>query len=241
MEPLPYKALSVIVPALNEEGSIQHACEAILRAAQKHLPDYEILVFDDGSVDQTSEFVKKLQLDHPRISLFQNPVSRGIGYNYWAGLTKARHPYTMLVPGDNEITQESLEAIFSEIGSAEMLVVYPLNPEIRPLTRYILSKIFTTFFNFLFRTNLRYYNGPNVIQTSLARPFAFSTDGFAYMASMLVQLIKGGYTYKEVGYRLRSRKTGKSKALSLKNLISVVIDIVTLFWKVNVKSAGPPR
>ena len=226
------KTLSLIVPALNEEGNIRQTCESIIRPAEKHLSDYEILVFDDGSTDQTSEVVKELLSRNPHLRLFRNPTPRGLGYNYWAGITQAHFPFSMLVPGDNEITEESLERIFSECGEVDLIVTYPLNSHIRPWGRQLLSKFFIAIFNFLFRLNLRYYNGPNIARTALARPFAFSTSGFTYMASMLVPLIKGGASYKEVGFTLRGRKAGRSKALSPKNFFTVSRDTVLLFWKV---------
>lgn len=228
----PKKTLSLIVPALNEEGNVREVCEAIVHAAEKWLSDYEILVFDDGSTDRTSEVITDLLSRNPHIRLFRNPTPRGLGYNYWAGIMQARFPFSMLVPGDNEIIEESLERIFSECGSTDLVVTYPTNPHIRPRGRQVLSNLFIAIFNFLFHLNLRYYNGPNVVRTALARPFAFSTSGFTYMASMLVPLIKNGASYEEVGFTLRGRKAGQSKALSPKNFFTVSRDTLLLFWKV---------
>lgn len=232
----PPKTLSLIVPALNEEGNIREACEAIARASRRHLSDYEILVFDDGSSDQTAEVARQLISENPRIQLFQNGFPRGIGFNYWAGILKACFPYTMLVPGDNEITEESLQEIFSQVGAADVLIAYSKNPEIRSPLRRLLSRFFTTTLNFFFGLQIKYYNGPNVVKTELAKQYGFSTNGFAYMATLLVRLLKMGHSYQQVGFTLRGRRSGKSKALSFKNFFEVLKDVATLFWKVRVRT-----
>jgi len=235
------KTLSLIVPALNEEGNIRDACQAMNRAAEKHLSDYEILVFDDGSDDKTPQVVKQLEMENPRIQLFQNSKTRGIGFNYWAGILRARLPFSMLVPGDNEITEESLEEIFSQVGSADILLTYAANPKSRTLLRRLLSSLFTGTLNLLFGLRVKYYNGPNVIRTNLVRRFGFSTNGFSYMATLLVPLLKPGYSYKEIGFILRGRKTGKSKALRLRNFVNTLRDIAALFWKTYFSRPSLPK
>lgn len=228
------KALSIIVPALNEEGNILKTCEGITPLAERYLSDYEILVFDDGSSDRTAEVVKVLRRKNNHVLLFQNPVTRGLGYNYRMGVLKAKCPYAVMVPGDNEIVGNSLEELFKRVGSVDLLISYPSNSHIRPLSRRWLSKGFMTLMNLLFGLKIRYYNGPSVIPTEIARQFVPRTDGFAYMAVTLVRSIKAGYSYQEVPCTLQERQHGKSKAFRLKNVVSVVRDIALLFWRVYV-------
>ena len=228
------QSLSIIVPAFNEEGNIRSTCVEVAKLAEKHLNDYEILVFDDASHDRTGEIVKALERENPRIVLFQNSVNKGLGYNYREGVLKARCHYTMLVPGDNEVTVESLEKIFKRIGAADILICYILNPEVRPIWRQRVSKLFTNSLNVLFRLKILYYNGPSVIRTDLAKQFVPPTSGFAYMAVMLVRLLKAGASYQEEGFSLRGREYGKTKAFRLKNIISVIKNILILYWKIMV-------
>ena len=229
------KSLSVIIPAYNEEGNIHSACEDIARVAEKHLSDYEILVFDDASQDQTSEVVQQFQKENSHVLLFRNPVNKGLGYNYRAGILNARCRYAIMVPGDNEVVADSLEGIFKQVGMTDIIITYATNPEVRPLWRQRVSGIFTGVLNFLFGLNVRYYNGPSVIRTDLAREFVSFTNSFAYMAVILVQLLKSGASFKQMGFVLRARQYGETKAFRLKNVMSVMWDIVSLFWKVTIR------
>ncbi len=228
------KSLTIIIPAYNEEKNIRPTCEGMIRLAERHLKDYEILVFDDTSQDRTSDVVRELQKTNPHLILIRNPVNMGLGYNYRAGVLKARCQYVMMVPGDNEMVAEALDDLFREIGTADMFICYSANPEVRPGWRQFISKLFTGTLNMLFGLKIRYYNGPSVIRTDLAKEFLPSTNSFAYMAVMLVQLLKAGYAYKHMTFALQPRQFGMTKAFQFKNVVNVIRDILILFWKVRI-------
>ena len=77
--------------------------------------------------------------------------------------------------------------------------------------------------------------GNCAIRTDLARKYVPQTSGFAYMAVMLVQLIKDGCSYREFGFLLQERKTGRSKAFRPRNILSVLSDLCVLFFKLKLK------
>lgn len=230
---MPSKTLTVIVPALNEEGNIRAVCEGIAKLAERCLSDYEILVFDDSSRDQTASVVEEIQKKNPRLFLFRNTHTHGLGYNYQAGVLKARYSYVLMVPGDNEIVAESLEPMFRQAGLEDMLLGYLSNPEVRPRMRRFLSQLFVRLLNLLFGNKISYYNGPSAIRTEVVRQFMPLTNSFTYMSALVVQSLKAGYSYQEVPLLLQKRRYGKSKAFSLGNAIRVIRDIIVLFWKVN--------
>ena len=229
------KSLSVIIPAFNEEKNIRATCEEVIRAVERNVADYEILVIDDASQDRTAEIVRGLQKQNAKILLIQNPINRGLGYNYRIGVSKARCQYSIMVPGDNEMVGEALENIFMQMGSTDAIICYSSNPEVRPHWRQFISKMFTGLLNILFGLKIRYYNGPSVIRTDMAKEYAPFTSSFAYMAVILVQLLKSDASYKEMTFTLRAREHGKTKAFRIKNVLSVMKGIVNLYWKVGIR------
>lgn len=227
---MPDCSLSIIVPAFNEEQNIEAACREIDEVAQKFLSDYEIIVIDDASRDRTGEIVKRLQLELPRLALIQNETNRGLGYNFRRGLFAAKFPYSIMVPGDNETDTPSLEILFQNVGTKDILVCYTANPGARSIQRQMVSKLFTKSINFLFRLNLSYYNGTSVVRTDLGRFYAPTTSSFAYMAVILIRSIKRGASYQELPVNIRGRELGKSKAFRFKNIVNVLRSVLGLFW-----------
>jgi dolichol-phosphate mannosyltransferase len=225
-------SLTIIVPALNEEKNVGAVCVDMARVAEQILPDYEILVVDDASQDKTADVVRAIQQSNPKVRLVQNETTQGLGKAYRIGLLEARCQYAMLIPGDNQILASSMAPIFSEVGKTDIVVCYIKNQEVRPPWRHAISLLFTGILNFLFRLNLRYYNGTTVLETEIARQVVPPTSGYAYMAVMLVNLLKAGLSYKQVGFTLQERTYGRTKAFHLKNIISVAKTVLLLYWRV---------
>ena len=96
------KTLSVIVPALNEEGNIEDAIAEIHRGARAHFEDYEILLFDDGSTDRTGAIMDAVAVRDPKVRITHHASPRNLGGVYKAGVALARHEYCVMIPGDNE-------------------------------------------------------------------------------------------------------------------------------------------
>ncbi len=241
-------SISIIVPCYNEEENIRGTIESITRAIRRvrRFGSTEILIFNDRSTDDTGRIADEISRRKRSVKVIHNERNMGFGYNYTEGVRRATKDYILMVPGDNEIPADAITAILSEVGKADIVIPYTVNPEVRPLGRRILSRAFVMLFNTLFGLDLRYYNGPCVIKANLLKKVPMTTHGFAYMAAILVRLLRAGATYIEVPMRIQYRESGSSKALRPRNIMSVLSTIANLFIEVRIRqrhkySAVPGR
>ncbi|MFQ5480252.1 MAG: glycosyltransferase family 2 protein [Thermodesulfobacteriota bacterium] len=229
-------SISIIVPCYNEGENISGTVGCIKKSIDEAdiFSSSEILIFNDKSTDDTGIVAEELAKKNSNIRVIHNESNMGFGYNYTEGVRQAVKDYVLMIPGDNEIPSAAITNIFSSVGEADLIIPYTVNPEVRPLPRRIISRAFVMLFNTLFGLNLRYYNGPCVIRGDLLKNVPMTTHGFAYMAAILVRLIKSGATFKEVPMKIQYRESGASKAFRPRNIISVMGAIVKLFWQVRV-------
>lgn len=228
--------LSFIVPALNEEANIEATVKEIGAAIKENsLLDYEIILINDCSVDSTPSIMERLADSNRRIKVIHNKTNLGLGGSYKRGLIEAQFEYVMLVPGDNAWPSDSLGMILSKIGQADMVIPYITDAKDKSFFRFLVSKGFTFLINILFGLNIRYYNGLVVHRKDILNQITITTNGFAYQAEALVKLLKNGYSYVEVGTPTIPREGGKSKALRLNNLYSVLKTILCLKRELNSK------
>jgi glycosyltransferase involved in cell wall biosynthesis len=227
--------LTVIIPALNEAGNLSAAVRTVLEAISGRFADYELLIFDDGSTDQTGSIADELAAGNPHIRVVHNPRNMGFGYNYSRGVELARMEYVTMFPGDNEIPGDAIRTILGAIGSADIVVPYISTPAVRSGSRRFISASFVALIDFLFGLRLRYFNGPCVHRRTLLQSVPMRTHGFAYMTAILVRLIRSGCSYVEVPMPLQARQHGRSKAFRLKNIVSVLSTIGELLWEIRVK------
>jgi cellulose synthase/poly-beta-1,6-N-acetylglucosamine synthase-like glycosyltransferase/peptidoglycan/xylan/chitin deacetylase (PgdA/CDA1 family) len=98
-------AVSVVVPAYNEEVGIR-ACVRSIAAAD--YPEVEIVVVDDGSTDGTAAAVRDLDLPGVRLIVQRNTGKPGA---LTAGIRAARHDVLVLVDGDTVFEPDTIRAL----------------------------------------------------------------------------------------------------------------------------------
>ena len=69
---------SIIIPVYNSEKTIKRCIESI--ASQKRT-DVEIIIINDGSLDETDDVVKEYVKNDKRIRDYKNPKNMGIAYS----------------------------------------------------------------------------------------------------------------------------------------------------------------
>jgi dolichol-phosphate mannosyltransferase len=78
--------LSVVIPAYNEEGSIEATVDAVRRRLSEEEIEHEILVVDDASTDGTTAIVKRLAASDETVRYLRSPYRNGFGFAVRAGL-----------------------------------------------------------------------------------------------------------------------------------------------------------
>jgi cellulose synthase/poly-beta-1,6-N-acetylglucosamine synthase-like glycosyltransferase/peptidoglycan/xylan/chitin deacetylase (PgdA/CDA1 family) len=86
--------VSIVVPAFNEAAGIERAVRSL---AGSRYPDFEVIVVDDGSDDDTGDLVESLELDNVRV-LRQANAGKPAALN--RGIEAARHDIVVTVDGD---------------------------------------------------------------------------------------------------------------------------------------------
>ncbi len=220
--------ITIVVPALNEAPNVAAAVERCRAAAARHFPDHEIIVIDDGSTDATGRIADELAAGDPRVRVVHHDRPRNLGYAYKAGVALARFEHVLMFPGDNEGSDEQLDAVMSRAGTADIVINYISNPEVRSWGRPAISNFFVVVMNALSGRRLRYYNGTVLHRTELVRSIDIHTDSFAYQAEALVKLLRAGHSYVEVGTPIAPRAGGRTKAFRFRNLVGVAWAVLRL-------------
>jgi glycosyltransferase involved in cell wall biosynthesis len=229
-------SLAMIVPAFNEEACLAATVRTVAAALAARFDDFEVLIVNDASRDGTRRVADELAAADPRIRAVHNDSNLGLGACYRKGVALAAKEYVGWVPAKNSIPADSLTDLFAAAGQAEVVAAY-IRTDNRSLYRRLLSRTFTVLMNGLFGLRLRYFNGPNILRTDLARQVRKTTHSFAFMAEIMIRLVRAGHSYVEIGIHNRERSGGKTKAFTLQNLLGVFAIVARLFFEVRVGGA----
>ena len=220
----------VALPAYNEENALPELLERIGEAFADNDLEYQVVVVDDGSKDNTANIVSQLSFQMP-IHLVQHEVNQGLGTTLRDGLREAielceERDIIVTMDADNthppglidrmvRMIHEGCDVVIAsrfENGGCSVGV---------PFDRVILSLGARALFTLLFPTRgvRDYTSGYRAYRASVIRQgFAdhgddfVSEKGFSCMADVLLKLRKQGALFGEAPLRLRyDNKGGESK------------------------------
>ena len=214
-----------IVPCYNEENNINYTLDEINKVIKKlNVKYYEIIVVDDGSIDNTYLKVKKTNF----LKKFKLKRNLGIGGAYKYGLGKSNSKYVIMIPGDNSHPASSIQPILEIMGKKDIIIPFTLKKGKRSFFRYCLSNIFTLVVNFIFDMNIKYYNGTVLHKRDLLKKLKINSNGFDYQAEILIKLIKQGHTYEFIKVEINEREIGTSKAVSINNVFKIIKNLIQI-------------
>ncbi|MCI8735368.1 MAG: glycosyltransferase family 2 protein [Lachnospiraceae bacterium] len=108
MESAKGKKISVIIPVYNKENYI---CDCVKSVLEQTYADFELLLIDDGSEDNSGEICKKFSGDDKRIRYIRQK-HRGVSSARNAGIEKAEGKYLFFLDCDDMIHPQLLEALY---------------------------------------------------------------------------------------------------------------------------------
>lgn len=98
--------VTVFIPCYNAGRFISETIDSILVQTYQ---DFEILIIDDGSTDNSSEILNQYAEKDERIRILKNKRNRGIGYTRNRGVREARGKYLAIMDADDISVPSRLE------------------------------------------------------------------------------------------------------------------------------------
>jgi glycosyltransferase involved in cell wall biosynthesis len=115
--------VSVIIPSYNRERLLMRAIGSV---QAQTFSDWEMIIVDDGSKDDTEQAVKRIQKKDARIFYFKNDVNKGVSAARNIAIKKARGKYLAFLDSDDAWLPEKLDRQVDvlEKGSEKLGLVY---------------------------------------------------------------------------------------------------------------------
>ena len=231
-------ALSVCVPALNEEETLRAAVEDLLTSLGPEVGRLEVIIVNDGSSDDTGKIGEALVAEHTfrpgsgqaGVRVLHHAQNMGFGATYRDALAVATGDFFTWFPADHENQATELVQSIPHLAPGVIVTTQHVDTDPRPLYRRVPSRFYTKTLNRLFGLRVRYYNGLTIYPTADLRSVALGAQGFAMQAEAMVKVGRRGLRIVELEHPLGKRTSGKSALVSWRALRQALRDCVRI-WR----------
>ena len=222
---MPATSVSFILLAYNEANDIEQAIADCRLFARAHLTDYEIIVVDDGSTDDTAAIADASSVNGD-VRVLRHTQNRGMGASMRNGYRSATKDFIAHLPGDRQVRANALLPMLAHATSETVARSVFENPP-SGTGRAAMSRAFRILTRHIggFRVNfagtyLFHRSWLNRANTNLA-----TSDTFLYSFQLLELFRRAGARFTTTHIPTYPREHGSSREATLSRIAHMFMEI----------------
>lgn len=234
--PTDLPAVSIIVPAYNEEVTAANTIESLLKL---EYPNFEVIFVDDGSKDFTYQVVKDAYADHPLVRVLTKPNGgKASALNF--GITHANNDYVVCIDADTQLRSDAIYQLITyftddEIGAVAGTV--KVANETNIITRWQSIEYITA--QNMDRRAFDLINSITVVPGAIGafrKEAIFKAGGFTYDTlaedcDLTMRILKMGYIVKNSAEAVAYTEAPETLNMLLKQRFRWSFGVIQSFWK----------
>ena len=226
------KKVSIIIPALNEAGSLGSVVERLTEVLEEHRAAlslaYEILVVDDGSSDETMRVAKEAGA-----RVVHHPENLGNGAAVKAGMRAAGGDYWILMDADGQHDPATVPKIVEGLDRYDMVVGARTKGRGTGVHRNLANKVYNLFASYVSGRKIPdLTSGFRGMRAKVARRFIYLLPNtFSYPTTLTLAFIRTGHSVLFEPIEAAPR-VGKSKIRLIRDGVRffyIIVRIATFF------------
>lgn len=208
--PYALPGLTIVLPCFNEADNVADAIRQACSAAERCASDYEIVVVDDGSSDQTAAIAAGFADGDRHVRLVVHAHNRGYGDAVRTGIDAATMPWLLLTDADLQFDLHELVDFLPRTLSADIIMGYRINRQ-DPLHRRLNAAAWNWLVSRVFDVPVRDVDCAfKLVRTEFAQSAGLTASGAMISTELLVRCLALNARLEEQGVMHRPRLAGES-------------------------------
>jgi len=207
-------SVSIVLPCLNEEENVADAIRYALSAAARCATDYEVIVVDDGSTDQTARIAAMFVESDRHVRLQVHVHNRGYGEAVRSGIDAARMDWVLLTDADLQFDLRELEEFLPFAARADLVVGWRILRQ-DPINRRLNAAAWNWLVRRMFHIPVRDVDCAfKLVRRGLLQSCELTSSGAMVSTELLVKCLTAGARLEELGVHHRARVAGEQSGAS---------------------------
>jgi glycosyltransferase involved in cell wall biosynthesis len=198
--------VSILVPAKDEAENLPLFMEQAEAAFSRAPNRYEVIVIDDGSVDDSWSVLQRLASQYPFLKPVRHGARRGIADALRTGYLHSRGSVLVFYPADLQYKPEDIPRLVAPIfaGQSDIVAGYKEGK----YEKAFVSGVYNGLSRSLFKVGVRDLNSVKAYRREVMDTLPNRPDWHRYM---VVMAVANGFSVSEVPVPLYPRNAGESK------------------------------
>ena len=196
-------AVSIILPAYNEAGSIK----GVVTDIKNLYPDFEIIVINDGSQDATAD-----EASDAGATVYSHPYNIGNGAAIKSGIRVAKGDVLVFMDGDGQHYPKDIAKLIEHVPDFDMVVGARAIGDQASIGRALGNKVYNWFASYVAKFSVKdLTSGFRAVKTDVARNFLYLLPNtYSYPTTLTLGVLRSGLSLKYIPIKIKKRDSGKS-------------------------------
>lgn len=250
------RGVSLLCWAYNEEDSIAEYLERATSLLDSAILDYEIVLIDDGSTDNTYEIAKRFQQKNARLKIYRNEKNLNIGPSFIKAMQMASKEflfwqtidwsydiwnlrgfleYLKTFDGVQGVRREPVKVKLGFLrpfaGLLKLFGVKHITKRSDTVSKAVVSVINYIVIRTLFRIPCSDFQNVTFYPTKWIKSITVEARSSFCNPELLIKSYWNGMTIKEVPINFIPRSKGEARGTKLKAIINSVKDVFGLWFR----------
>jgi glycosyltransferase involved in cell wall biosynthesis len=228
--------MSFVLPAFNEEETLETVIAEVTAAAERNFADYEILIVDDGSTDRTPEIADRLALVRPEVRVVHHESNRGFSGAMSSCMQNAIGQYVFLGPADGQANFEDVARFWAVVDQYDLIFSHREHRG-DGAHRHLASRIWYLLIRILFGTEFPEFSSLYCFRRDAIPTFEakIRPDASNFVLVLYLSALKQGARVGTVGIDHGPRRGGTAKGSSVPNALRTIAEDLVLCRQLRIK------
>ena len=231
--------LTMFFPAYNDAGTIASLVIQAQEAIRHLTPDFEVLVINDGSRDQTAQIADELARTYPNVRVIHHVGNRGYGGALRTGFASATKELIAYTDGDAQYDPTELEVLWGRLTpDVDVVTGYKISRS-DPLHRVVIGRIYHYTVKLMFGLRVRDVDCDfRLMRREVFNRVRLERNTGVICLEMMRKIQDAGFHTVEVPVHHYHRAHGRSQFFNFRRVFWTGIDVLKLWIQLVVLGRG---
>ena len=229
-------SITVFFPCYNEQENVTKVARQAIAVLEALHADYEVIIVNDGSADQTGPRADQIAAEHPRVRVVHHPRNLGYGAALQSGFRAATKDLVFYTDGDAQFDLSELPPLLPLMQEYDIVSCYRMNRQDN-FVRRLNGRLWTKVTGLLFSLHLRDIDCAfKLYRRAIFDGLKMESTGALISTEILARAVRKGYRITQRGVHHYPRTAGQPTGGNLKVIFRAFHEL----WKLRRRILSEP-